>query len=641
MSGIIMTKTTLWRCVALSVLMVAAPRAQAVLITNVTQGTILFDSRGFENDAAGGAPSAANPGTWTLVSGPPQIQTTDAGAPGAYEGRRYAASYRDSASSDAMLAYFNAPQSTPGDHIRMEWMWWLPANADARVYMGHNEGGTFRNLLRVTGGNVLSYDPNASSYAHLSSNLTYTPETWQKWTLDYVVGETSFSLQIGDGPAATGNTLKSLSTAGGGSINHLALGHNALNATWYLDAATSTSSGAYEPQPQDSLKQMIDISWRLGPRTPKGQQTSAAGILHNTLITVGGFNNGSGPGGRGFHHEAWGLAIGNENGQWQELPSFPGSNDPNNVDGAGRQSLFSTVVGDALYMWGGFNYTAPFTYADGYKLSRSGSQWVWTPLPSLPTPRLGAGLVAVGHRIYAVGGGDYNREHFFTLTDRTGTQEAYGARMYVFDTQAEGDGWTELPPLPGTPRMYHATAAVCDKIYVIGGVGRVGPSNGTVVDNWVFDTATQTWSRIRDLPVASGNFPGGAIVVEDRYILLIGGYQYSFISQPDGTKRPVYGTPSKTIEDHPFYSDVWVYDTYTNQFGTATPLPMNNNMPTVVIKDGVLHLIGGETLGFEVFGETFEHHPDLYLIGNITVIPEPASAGSLMGLGSITMLRRR
>ena len=42
----------------------------------------------------------------------------------------------------------------------------------------------------------------------------------------------------------------------------------------------------------------VDHLRRLGPRTPKGLQDSAVGIVHNTLVSVGGFNNGSGPGGR-------------------------------------------------------------------------------------------------------------------------------------------------------------------------------------------------------------------------------------------------------------------------------------------------------------------------------------------------------
>ena len=36
--------------------------AQAVVITNTTTGTTVFDSHGFENDVPGGAAATANPG---------------------------------------------------------------------------------------------------------------------------------------------------------------------------------------------------------------------------------------------------------------------------------------------------------------------------------------------------------------------------------------------------------------------------------------------------------------------------------------------------------------------------------------------------------------------------------------------------
>lgn len=390
----------------------------------------------------------------------------------------------------------------------------------------------------------------------------------------------------------------------------------------YADGNTSGQPASpYEPQPQESLPRIIDIDYRLGPRTPKGLQDSAVGVLSNTLISVGGFNNGSGPGGRGFHNETWGISLGDSTDGWADLPPYPGSNNPSDVDGAGRQEGFSAVVGNELYVWGGFNYTAPYAYADGYKLSRIGQDWAWTPLPNLPTPRSTAGMVSIGTKIYSVGGADYDAYAFYTSTDRTGALANYGSRIYVFDAVRPEAGWAELPPLPGTPRWVHAVAAVGNKIYVIGGATGT-PHYGTVVDNWVFDTVKQTWRRIRDLPVASGNFPDGHIVVDDRYILLIGGYQYSVIVNPDGSTRPTYGTPTKAFPDQGYYSDIWVYDTWTDLFGTATPLPLNNNLPSSVVVNGALHMIGGETGGATIFGQSFAHHPDLYLIGDLHVRPD-------------------
>ena len=50
----------------------------------------------------------------------------------------------------------------------------------------------------------------------------------------------------------------------------------------------------------------------------------------------------------------------------------------------------------------------------------------------------------------------------------------------------------------------------------------------TLTDNWKYDPASKKWWRLADLPVASGNFQtnGPMTAFEDRYIILIGGYQY-------------------------------------------------------------------------------------------------------------------
>ena len=117
--------------------------------------------------------------------------------------------------------------------------------------------------------------------------------------------------------------------------------------------------------------------------------------------------------------------------------------------------------------------------------------------------------------------------------------------------------------------------------------------------------------------MASGNFPSGQIVYKDRYILLIGGCQYAKIENPDGSLRPPYGVTAKHYKDNPYFSDMWVYDVKTGLFGTATPLPLNNNMPMAVLNDSRIYLIGGETGGSVIEGEHFGHHPDLFLVGSI------------------------
>ncbi len=161
------------------------------------------------------------------------------------------------------------------------------------------------------------------------------------------------------------------------------------------------------------------------------------------------------------------------------------------------------------------------------------------------------------------------------------------------------------------------------KLYLFGGGTGFDNSTGnyaTVVDNWRYDPAADSWRRIADLPIASSVFPSGRIVVFDRYLVLIGGCQYDHVIGPDGLVKPVYGKPFQQYPDRGCFSDVFVYDTKLGEFGAAAPLPLNNCRPMAVVADNHIHLIGGETFGSVIEGEPFGHHPDLYLVGTIRAV---------------------
>lgn len=382
---------------------------------------------------------------------------------------------------------------------------------------------------------------------------------------------------------------------------------------------TSLKQLKQTPRKQSELEYLFKITWNRGPNLPQGFQDSDGGIIGDMLITVGGFcggkNESEKPGiyPRGFLKKVWGLDLRNPESGWVEIPEFPG---------AARQELFSIVVDQELYCWGGFNYDSPYTYKDGYKLSGKLGSWKWTPLPSLPYPVASSGICAIGSKIYVFGGADYDFEKFYAYTDRIGGNTRLGAHLHVIDTRHIESGWRLLEDCPGTPRWVSATATVGGKVYVIGGATGSDTSNNaynTVVDNWVYHPNTDTWKRFRDLPISSGNFPAGEIVYNDRYIVLIGGYQYSMIENPDGSIRKPYGNPYKFYKDKSYFSDVLVYDTQRNSFGCASNLPLNNNLPMAVLRGDQLFLIGGETGGATIEGEYYGFHPELFLTGNITM----------------------
>ncbi|MFN0056385.1 MAG: hypothetical protein ACKV0T_29925, partial [Planctomycetales bacterium] len=185
------------------------------------------------------------------------------------------------------------------------------------------------------------------------------------------------------------------------------------------------------PAPQRQVLPMLSIDWSRGPNLPQGFQDSDGGFLGETLITVGGFcsggleeDNRQKPGRypRGFMQKVWSWNRRAPADPWRVLPDFPGT---------ARQGLFSAVVGDWLYCWGGFSYSEPFSYTDGWRLGRGpDDSWGWEPLPPLPWKLTSSALCMVGTRIYAAGGADYDGvKGFYTEHDRAGAIPRLGSRL--------------------------------------------------------------------------------------------------------------------------------------------------------------------------------------------------------------------
>lgn len=114
---------------------------------------------------------------------------------------------------------------------------------------------------------------------------------------------------------------------------------------------------------------------------------------------------------------------------------------------------------------------------------------------------------------------------------------------------------------PGPPRANAALSTVNGSLFVMGGMtfAPVKPQQGshsatamTLVDNWRYDPHTAQWSRLADLPVASGNFQtnGPMTAFRDRYIVLIGGYQYEQTYYLNGSTGPSLGQPSRMCPQH-------------------------------------------------------------------------------------------
>jgi N-acetylneuraminic acid mutarotase len=138
----------------------------------------------------------------------------------------------------------------------------------------------------------------------------------------------------------------------------------------------------------------------------------------------------------------------------------------------------------------------------------------------MPTPRGAQAAVAVGNKIYVVGGA--NIPTGMDLPDglNPGGLVEILATMEMFDT--EKNSWTTLNPMM-LPRNHHDVAHLDGKLYVIGGaIGSCFPNGraSNVSMNEVYDIATDIWSTRAPMPSARGGL--GAAVLDGK-IYVIGG----------------------------------------------------------------------------------------------------------------------
>jgi len=202
---------------------------------------------------------------------------------------------------------------------------------------------------------------------------------------------------------------------------------------------------------------------------------------------------------------------------WETLPSMT----------QGRARFGAAALGGKIYVIGGYG-DAPDRSTDTRRALESGEVLdvdaaegaAWVPLPPMCWARAGHSVVALGDKIYALGGGDGTERwasmevfdpcsgHWATLPSMSTSRTRFAAvvldgKIYIFGGMTEYyhgsssaevfdrevGAWVPLPPM-ATGRLSPAAAALGGKVYVIGGYdGR------EVLDTVeVFDPTTCEWN---------------------------------------------------------------------------------------------------------------------------------------------------
>lgn len=169
---------------------------------------------------------------------------------------------------------------------------------------------------------------------------------------------------------------------------------------------------------------------------------------------------------------------------WRPLESMP----------EGRDQFGMAAQGGKVYVSGGYSsWQKGAPTASLYAFNTQSGAWMRRA--SMPGPRVGHTLTAVGNYLYAIGGRGPGDDHVWRYDPQTDQWSNFGAPMPV-------------------PRTGHAAAAEGNKIYLIGGRSLSGKVLSRVD---VFDTATGKWSAGTSLPIAmigmAADFVGSSLHV--------------------------------------------------------------------------------------------------------------------------------
>ncbi|MDR2203206.1 MAG: hypothetical protein LBE76_02685 [Nitrososphaerota archaeon] len=151
----------------------------------------------------------------------------------------------------------------------------------------------------------------------------------------------------------------------------------------------------------------------------------------------------------------------------------------------------------------------------------------WNTKKPLPQARANLGVVAVEHKIYAIGGYTaINYEWGYNQDGFVGDNERYDPKT---------NRWTTLKPMP-TPRANFAIFTYENKIYCVGGEFLNGPGTYkrySLIE--VYDIATNRWSIKKDAPFEV--LGSQAYVVDGQIFLRTGGDMYLYDPATDSWVR--------------------------------------------------------------------------------------------------------
>jgi N-acetylneuraminic acid mutarotase len=128
--------------------------------------------------------------------------------------------------------------------------------------------------------------------------------------------------------------------------------------------------------------------------------------------------------------------------------------------------------------------------------------------------------------------------------------------------------WRSVNAPAPIPLFESQGVVIGKKMYVFGGFN-TGDAHATT-ESFVYDSETNTWSKIKDMPEALTH---AGTATDGKFVYLAGGF---------------VGAHPGPVTNH-----VWKYDTTTDEWGEVSPLPENRAAGVLVLVGNKLHYFGG------------------------------------------------
>lgn len=307
-----------------------------------------------------------------------------------------------------------------------------------------------------------------------------------------------------------------------------------------------------------SAQNFTAVSWGTAASQKYGVSEAQGRVVNGKLYSFGGFDSQKST----FTPTKRAYVYNPLTNTWSAIADLPFT--PNGPGFGGVTHAGITADDTNIYIAGGYTSDSTGTrqiFGTKQVWKYTISQNAYTKMPDLPIKIAAGQLEYVNGKLHYIGG-----------TNSARTEDL--GNHYVLDLNNVTAGWKTLASLPN-PRNHAGSAVYEGKIYFIGGQHGQDSKLVTQKEADVYDPATNTWTRLADMPVPSGangrgHISSGVAVMGTRIIVLGG-----------------------EIVHQTCINMVSAFSPDLNSWTNLTPLPQNRYSGVAGVMNGDIFYTGG------------------------------------------------